>query len=98
MERRRGEGGGWCGSTPLPPWTPCTLTIRLCLALAPSSLGRYVKLGTCTSVLQVWLGMGPMQIAMTATVVVEALLFMPASPDEGGEATKLHDSLQKFGW
>lgn len=48
--------------------------------------------------LQVWLGLGPMQIAMTATVVVEALLFMPASPDEGGEATRLHDSLQKFGW
>lgn len=64
----------------------------------PARPARYIKLGTCTSVLQVWLGLGPMQIAMTATVVVEALLFMPASPDEGGEATRLHDSLQKFGW
>ena len=38
----------------------------------------------------------PLQIAMTATVVVESLLFMPSLPDEG--ATKLHDSLQQFAW
>ncbi|EFN52808.1 hypothetical protein CHLNCDRAFT_138469 [Chlorella variabilis] len=49
----------------------------------------YIRLGTCTSYLTTW-------IAMTATVVVESLLFMPSLPDEG--ATKLHDSLQQFAW
>lgn len=44
-----------------------------------------------------WLPVSRLQVAMTATVVSEAILFMPVREPDAA-VVKLHESLQRFAW
>ncbi|EFN58927.1 hypothetical protein CHLNCDRAFT_140897 [Chlorella variabilis] len=67
------------------------LTFVLSLALM-----FYIRSNDCNSTVLIWLGFGPMHVAMTGTVVVESLLFMPSAPNAA--TAKLHHQLQQFAW
>ncbi|KAL4436515.1 hypothetical protein ABPG75_003654 [Micractinium tetrahymenae] len=94
------------GARPYRDWRVRNLALRIMLRTRVASyllfvltlaLTFYARMGSCSSVILVWLGLGPMQVAMTATVVSEGVLFMPVRQPDAA-AVKLHDALQRFAW
>lgn len=64
--------------------------------IASISLIYYINIDNCNANIELWLGIGPMYIAMTTLLLAEALLYSPSPPQQA--AVKLHSSLQQFSW